>query len=141
LQDISIKRDIEAAGQCVRVLTVHAAKGLEGKIVLLPDTCSTPGSRFDPKIFELGDEHAPLLAWSPRAEADCGPIAPQRTRARDDNAEEYRRLLYVALTRAEERLYIMGFHGSRGPDADCWYEMVKKCMQERMQDVPAFWAE
>ena len=139
LQDISIKRDMEAAGQCVRVLTVHAAKGLEGKIVLLPDTCSTPGSRFDPKIFELGDEHAPLLAWSPRAEADSGPIAPQRTRARDDNAEEYRRLLYVALTRAEERLYIMGFHGSRGPDADCWYEMVKKCMQDRMQDIPAFW--
>ncbi len=140
LQDISIKRDMEAAGQCVRVLTVHAAKGLEGKIVLLPDTCSAPGSRFDPNIYELGEEHAPLLAWSPRADADCGPLALQRARARDDNAEEYRRLLYVALTRAEERLYIMGFHGARGPDADCWYNMVSRCMQDRMQDVPAFWA-
>ena len=140
LQDISIKRDMEAAGQCVRVLTVHAAKGLEGKIVLLPDTCSAPGSRFDPKIFELGEDHAPLLAWSPRAEADCGPLALRRASARDDNAEEYRRLLYVALTRAEERLYIMGFHGARKPDADCWYEMVKKCMQARMEDAPALWA-
>ena len=141
LQDISIKRDMEAASQCVRVLTVHAAKGLEGKIVLLPDTCSTPGSRFDPKIFELGDEHAPLLAWSPKTAADCGPIADQRTRARDDSAEEYRRLLYVALTRAEERLYIMGFHGAKRPDADCWHEMVRKTMQDRMEDVPAFWAK
>ena len=139
LQDISIKRDMEAAGQCVRVLTVHAAKGLEGKIVLLPDTCSTPGSRFDPKIFELGDDHAPLLAWSPRSGADCGPIAIERARARGDGAEEYRRLLYVALTRAEERLYIMGFHGAKGPEADCWYEMVKRTMQGRMEDAPAFW--
>ena len=141
LQDISIKRDMEAAGPCVRVLTVHAAKGLEGKIVLLPDTCSTPGSRFDPKIFELGEDHAPLLAWSPRADADCGPLVAQRARARDDNGEEYRRLLYVALTRAEERLYIMGFHGARGPDADCWYDMVKRTMRDRMQDAPALWAQ
>ena len=42
--------------------------------------------------------------------------------------EEYRRLLYVALTRAEERLYIAGFHGAKGPDPGCWAEMIEAAL-------------
>ena len=37
--DISVKRDMEASGDSVRVMTIHAAKGLEAPIVFLPDTC------------------------------------------------------------------------------------------------------
>ena len=139
LTDVSIKRDMEAASDSVRVLTVHASKGLEAKIVILPDTCSAPGSRFDPKLFELGDADNPLLAWSPRAETDCGPLTELRTRARDGRTEEYHRLLYVAATRAEERLYFMGQHGMRGPDAGCWYEMIRASLAPSLTEHVAPW--
>ena len=139
LQDVNIKRDMEAAGEAVRVLTAHAAKGLEAKIVFLPDTCSAPGSRFDPKIFELDSDTGPLLVWSPSSKLDCVSTTPLREAARNDSAEEYRRLLYVAMTRAEERLYVMGFHGTRGPDKGCWYEMIERTLADDMASVPAPW--
>ena len=139
LQDVNIKRDMEAAGEAVRVLTAHAAKGLEAKIVFLPDTCSAPGSRFDPKIYELEGEGGPLLVWSPSSKLDCEGTSPLRERARDDMAEEYRRLLYVAMTRAEERLYVMGFNGVKGPDKGCWYDMIERTLADQMETVPAHW--
>ena len=45
--DISVKRDMEASGDSVRVMTIHAAKGLEAPIVFLPDTCAAPSGRHD----------------------------------------------------------------------------------------------
>ena len=54
--DLSIKRDMEAAGDAVRVMTVHAAKGLEAKILFLPDTCAVPSGRHDPALFDLEDD-------------------------------------------------------------------------------------
>jgi ATP-dependent helicase/nuclease subunit A len=84
--EYSIKRDMETGGDAVRVMTVHAAKGLEAKIVFLPDTCSVPSPRHDPKVFTLrthvlGEE---TIAWSPGKDQDCGPIAAARARARED---------------------------------------------------------
>jgi len=101
--EYSIKRDMETGEAAVRVMTVHAAKGLEAKIVFLPDTCGMPSPRHDPKIFKLatkvpGEE---TIAWSPRKELDCAMIETARERVREATMEEYRRLLYVALTRAE----------------------------------------
>ena len=68
--EYSIKRDMETGEDAVRVMTVHAAKGLEAKIMFLPDTCGVPSPRHDPKIFTLstnvpGEE---TIAWSPRKE-------------------------------------------------------------------------
>jgi ATP-dependent helicase/nuclease subunit A len=141
--EYSIKRDMETGGGTVRVMTVHAAKGLEAKIVFLPDTCGVPAPGHDPKIFKLatnvpGEE---TIAWSPGKDQDCGSIAAARARAREDSMEEYRRLLYVALTRAEERLYIAGFHGEKKPAAGCWAEMIEAALANEpgIERVPAFW--
>ena len=115
--DVSIKRDMEAAGDAVRVMTVHAAKGLEAKIVFLPDTCGAPTGRHDPKVFALTeneDADDASLVWSPKMDADPAPVARARDKLREAARNEHRRLLYVALTRAEERLYIAGFVGERG---------------------------
>ncbi|MBE7248583.1 MAG: PD-(D/E)XK nuclease family protein [Actinomycetospora chiangmaiensis] len=127
-QSLSIKRDMEAAGDAVRVMTVHAAKGLEAKIVFLPDTCAAPTGRHDPKLFALAAARAndpSLLAWSPKREHDPPGVAAARAALRQAALEEHRRLLYVAMTRAEERLYIAGFHGKNGRAEGCWYDMIE----------------
>ena len=61
--DAAIKRDMEAESDGVRVMTVHAGKGLEAPIVFLPDTCSAPNGRHDPKLTRL----APAQARRPAA--------------------------------------------------------------------------
>ena len=135
--DISIKRDMEAAGGAVRVMTVHAAKGLEAKIVFLPDCCGAPSGRFDPKIFALEDFSGPAsLIWSPRAKEDPPAAAKARAQQQAAAQDEHRRLLYVALTRAEERLYVAGFHGERGPAEGCWHAMIRAALADRLQELP-----
>ncbi|MCC2097474.1 MAG: double-strand break repair helicase AddA [Hyphomicrobiales bacterium] len=133
---LEIKRDMEGAGDAVRVMTVHAAKGLEAKIVFLPDTCSAPGGGRAPEIVDLpagGAESAcesDLFVWRRRQEDDPAAILPVLAERKRLEEEEHRRLLYVALTRAEERLYIGGFHGVSGPAAGCWYNMVETSLGE-----------
>lgn len=127
--DVSIKRDMEAAGDAVRVMTVHAAKGLEAKIVFLPDTCGAPSGRHDPKIFALGETDEAALAWSMNMGADPPAITQARERLREAARDEHRRLLYVALTRAEERLYVAGFHGAGGRAAGCWYDLIRDALE------------
>ena len=140
--DLEIKRDMEAAGESIRVMTVHAAKGLEAKIVFMPDTCQIPSDRFDPKLFALSpDGNRTFLAWSGHKAEDCAAVAQARARGRDERMNEYRRLLYVAMTRAEERLYIMGYHGAREPPDECWREMIWNALRDDLVEAPAFWSE
>ena len=141
--EYSIKRDMEGAEDAVRVMTVHAAKGLEAKIVFLPDSCGVPSSRHDQRVFSLetkvlGEQ---IVAWSPRKDLDCEATAAARGKARDAATDEYRRLFYVALTRAEERLYVAGFHGAKGPGLGCWAKMIEAALANEagIQTVPAFW--
>jgi ATP-dependent helicase/nuclease subunit A len=141
--EYSIKRDMEGAEDAVRVMTVHAAKGLEAKVVFLPDTCRVPSPRHDPRVFAL-DTKVPgkqTIGWSPRRDLDCEAIAAARGKARVAARDEYRRLLYVASTRAEERLYIAGFHSAKGPDPGCWAKMIEAALANEagIQTVPAFW--
>ncbi len=146
--DSSIKRDMEGPGDAVRVMTVHAAKGLESKIVFLPDTCSVPSASLEPTIFDLnagtdlnaGIDLPPVLVWSPQKTDDPTPVAAVRQRARQATMREYRRLLYVALTRAEERLYIAGFFKAAKPAPDCWNSMIEQAFTEAdAVDVPSCW--
>ena len=141
--DISIKRDMEASGDSVRVMTVHAAKGLEASIVFLPDTCSGPSGRFDPRLFALegtAPNEPPLIVWSPRAASDPPAVAAEREEVRAAAAGEHRRLLYVAMTRAAERLIVAGFHGPRGPARDCWHDMVRAGLEEAGGQFASPWS-
>ena len=119
--DLSVKRDLEAVQNAVRVMTVHAAKGLEAKIVFLPDTCGAPSGKHDPSLFTLTSKDRSLLIWSRGKDSDPQEVAIAREAYRLAECAEHQRLLYVALTRAEERLYISGFHGRNGPAEGCWY--------------------
>ena len=137
--EASVKRDLEAAGDVVRVMTVHAAKGLEGKIVFLPDTTGAATGRYDPDIvlLEEGDFDTPV--WRKSRKDDPPHVGAAVERARIDQDREHRRLLYVAMTRAEERLYICGFRGKTEPHPSCWYNIVRAALESGMESVPASW--
>ncbi len=121
-----VKREPEGAGNAVRIITVHGAKGLQAPLVILPDTTSLP-KEDDPLLWapdpETGVE-VPL--WAPRKELKCEAAERIREAALARKAEEYNRLLYVALTRAEDRLVVCGWQPGRGdtPEAS-WYARVQ----------------
>ncbi len=122
-----IKRDMEGAGDAVRVMTVHAAKGLEAKIVFLPDTCSSPGGGPAPALAHMHGEdgQSELFIWRKNKIEDPVAVAAPLQNLAQAETEEHRRLLYVAMTRAEERLYVGGFHGARKPAPESWYRMIE----------------
>lgn len=118
-EDIQIKRQMDAAGDRIRVMTVHGAKGLEAPIVILPDTTDrTPG----PKQEILTTGAVPV--WKPRKEADPPEVAEMRAEAVAAETREFRRLLYVALTRAESWLIVAGA-GRITDSGENWYHMVR----------------
>jgi ATP-dependent helicase/nuclease subunit A len=113
-----IKRDLEEGGAAVRVMTVHGSKGLQAPIVILPDTRRPPQARR--KL--LWDDGRVL--WPPSAAARdplCTALAEAERAAM---LREYRRLLYVALTRAEDRLIVCGWDGKTAAPEGCWYDLV-----------------
>ena len=115
-----IKRDPEQGDRDeVRVMTVHGAKGLQAPIVMMPDTMAKP--RTGSEI--LWTEGAPL--WPPTQSQANELCRTLREQAKRRDADEHRRLLYVAMTRAEDRLYVCGWRGERKPPDDCWYNLVR----------------
>ncbi len=116
-----IKRDLDQSRRReVRILTVHASKGLQAPIVYLPDTTRVP--RDAERLFAGDGDEARL--WLPRADDANEAASAWRAAARERMLEEQNRLLYVAMTRAEDRLYVGGWVGSKKPDRGCWYERI-----------------
>ena len=117
-----VKRDMEHAGGAVRVMTIHGAKGLEAPIVVVPDTTQVP----------VNEQRAPLLYtkdcvfFAVRKELEVPAVATAKDDAHDREMEEYRRLLYVALTRARDWLIVAGYE-MKQPDVhpQSWYPMLK----------------
>jgi ATP-dependent helicase/nuclease subunit A len=103
--EVTVKRRAEEAADQVRVMTVHGAKGLEAPIVILPDAAARQEGRTAPEILALDGG---LAAWRARRD-DCPPaLAAAEAARRAEAAEENRRLLYVALTRAQSWLIVGG---------------------------------
>ncbi|HIJ62605.1 MAG TPA: double-strand break repair helicase AddA, partial [Rhodospirillaceae bacterium] len=132
---MEIKRDMEAAGGAVRIMTVHGAKGLQAPIVFLPDTLQVP--RKSRKLVTLEEDG--LMLWAPAAddqEAVCRAARAAEAVRRD---QEYRRLLYVAMTRAEDRLYICGWAGRQAPPDGSWYRLVESALADPAETVADPW--
>ena len=123
---VEIKRDLEQEERnAVRVMTVHGAKGLQAPIVFLPDTLSAPtkGARF--LWAGQTDDADGLLLWPPSRAFHETVADHERERVKLKDRREYRRLLYVAMTRAEDRLIVCGWKGKKSEPEDCWYHLVK----------------
>ncbi len=135
-----IKRQMDAARNEVRVMTVHGAKGLEAPIVFLVDDGSQPRAHVHrPQIFSHwpdGTHGLPVLFWGARAKKDQTDLQRQLLDTSDvDAMSEYRRLLYVGMTRAEDRLIICGKQGKRAMSDDNWYRRVETTLKPGMQTV------
>ncbi len=130
--DTDIKRDMEITRNEVRVMTVHGAKGLEAPVVFLADTTATPveTQRLHLIHWAAGNQasDAPsLTVWAGRKADDPAVAATARTEMQRDTDDEYRRLLYVAMTRAADRLIIGGCQPGNRKDIlpSSWYALVR----------------
>jgi ATP-dependent helicase/nuclease subunit A len=138
-----IKRDMEIARDEVRVMTVHGAKGLEAPTVILADTTTPPAGppQRQPRLLGLPDSgNAGTLdyfVWAAAKATDSEPVSKARDRARSETENEYRRLLYVAMTRAIDRLIVCGFEGERAPPEGCWYDLVHDALASESAQEPA----
>jgi len=137
--DQELKREMDGGTGEVRVMTVHGAKGLEAPVVFLPDTTQTP-SKSGP-VIRVETGYA-----IPTSSKQLPPVLEKyKEAAKAKRSQEYLRLLYVAMTRAESRLVLCGYKiGNRktGMDKGCWYEDMAAAfdtLETRTLDLP--WGE
>jgi ATP-dependent helicase/nuclease subunit A len=128
---VEIKRDLEhGEPEAVRIITVHGAKGLQAPIVFLPDTVQTPQHPSGLIWSTLGEDDDAVPLWPPRTTFNDPVVEAARERRRRSDMEEYRRLLYVAMTRARDRLIVCGWlnrnaaRSGLAPD-ESWYGLIR----------------
>ena len=154
-----VKRDMEMVRDEVRVMTVHGAKGLEANTVILADTTTPPTGPRDPRLLTLARVHDPekhvldpdrgwepvfgqdhaqkQIVWATARSEDVAAMADARGKAQADARDEYRRLLYVAMTRAAERLIVCGVKGANKIPDGCWYQLVDDALNSDCVSEPA----
>ncbi|WP_375641306.1 double-strand break repair helicase AddA [Bartonella sp. CM100XJJH] len=129
-----IKREFEQNNEEIRIMTVHAAKGLEAAIVFLVD----PGSaiwhpQHAPHLLKVPLNNAQwngkqAFIWRPNEKFDTKLSKQAISHLKERAEEEYRRLLYVGMTRAEDRLFICGYKGQK-TQSHTWLQLVKKALE------------
>jgi ATP-dependent helicase/nuclease subunit A len=144
--DTEIKRDMEISRDEVRVMTVHGAKGLEAPVVFLIDTTSSPSDTQRLNLIRLPSGNAApgsvaAMVWAGRKADDPRVVEQARATMIEDTEDEYRRLLYVAMTRAADRLIVGGcLPGNRNEvRPHSWYDLIRKGLESSdlaMQLVP-----
>lgn len=134
--DLEVKRDMEITRDEVRVMTVHGAKGLEASVVFLVDTTTSPSDTQRLKLINLptgnADPHASgVVVWAGRKADDPPPVVAARAAMIGDTEDEYRRLLYVAMTRAADRLIVGGClpGNMRSVRPLSWYDLITKGLE------------
>ena len=129
LSEIEVKREQEdrsgRPGGDVRVMTAHGAKGLEAPIVFLPDTTTRAGAMGGPLL----DAEDGGFLWAPRKADDCPASEIARTAREQASAHESLRLLYVALTRARDRLVICGVKTQDRFYKGSWHEIAARAFE------------
>ena len=143
--DTEVKRDMEITRNEVRVMTVHGAKGLEAPVVFLVDTTTSPSDTQRLRLIHLPQGNAApnahgVTIWAGRKAEDPVGVAAARQAMLDDTEDEYRRLLYVAMTRAADRLVIGGcMPGNRNAIRPLsWYDLIDKGLRNSGLKVEEF---
>ena len=132
--DLEVKRDMEISRDEVRVMTVHGAKGLEAPVVFLVDTTSSPSDTQRLRLIGLPkDQGRPgVVVWAGKKADDPDGVATARAAMLSETEHEYRRLLYVAMTRAADRLVVGGCMPGNMNNVRplCWYDLIGKGLEK-----------
>lgn len=132
VSEAEVKRELsDDGGGQVRIMTVHGSKGLQAPIVFVAEQRRQKPNR--PGLFWLGDE-MDLPVWVARRELDVDVTTTARGEIDQRGQEEENRLLYVALTRAEDRLYVCGWRGEKNTAQASWHDYVSDAVTAMLVD-------
>jgi len=133
---VDVQRDPGAPANEVRVMTVHGAKGLEAPVVILADATADPArlgrTPLTVSVPVEGAGTAPLVR--PKKEERGPPFDAIIAAEEQADAEEHLRLLYVAMTRAADRLIVSGVmpkarkDGADPRPANSWHVIVERAI-------------
>lgn len=124
-----VKRELEEAGDAVRIMTVHGSKGLQAPIVFMPDTVRPRRKLEGEKLLWPNKSGMDVPVFNPSKPACPSILSSAQEELERKMDEEYRRLLYVAMTRAEERLYVGAYVNKQKPGKEgktpYWHEDIR----------------
>ncbi len=138
-----IKREFDQKNDEIRIMTVHAAKGLEAPIVILVD----PGTKsfntsFRPTVMNIDmGTFSPAFIWQPTLADGSNLTKTILEEIRKKAEQEYRRLLYVGMTRAEDRLLICGYRTFNAKSNHTWMNMALESLQDTCTQISTPWGE
>ncbi|MWD29629.1 double-strand break repair helicase AddA, partial [Aquicoccus sp. SCR17] len=121
--DLEIKRQMDSAGDRIRVMTVHGAKGLEAPLVILPDC-----ARRQPRAQQGLLPAAGTALWSVPAASRPRLMDEAAEARREAERAERERLLYVAMTRAEKWLIVAAAGEIGKAEEDSWYNRISTAL-------------
>ena len=130
--ETDLKREMSQESEHVRILTVHGAKGLQAPVVIMPDTTriqTSPKNDKSKRLLWPSDTGLDIPLWTPHSNMEFDLYKASKKRIEEKENQEYQRLLYVAMTRAEDRLYIGGYSKKRKPREDSWYFDIKRGLE------------
>ena len=125
----------QLTAEAVEIMTIHAAKGLEFPVVILPNLDRGFRSDQEPFIDDLlGIGFRPADPEKNYKQSDPGATQLMRVRAKNKTEAEEQRLFYVATTRARDRLVLSGTADKRG-NATCWLNWLFDALE--ISDIPS----
>ena len=103
-------------------------------IVILADTTTPPAGpgQRQPRLLDLATKGSGTpghFVWAGPKANDVVAVAEARERVQRENEDEHGRLLYVAMTRAIDRLIVCGAEGERKPLPGCWWNLVSGALR------------
>lgn len=135
-RDVTIRRELSERAAGVRVMTVHGAKGLEAPIVILADATAKPvGTQLSRSVY-VANGGAPVLVHLAKGDGAIPEIGDIRGASSESQMAEYWRRLYVAMTRAEDELYLTGAVTEKGKLDGTWYEAVGEALAPHAAELP-----
>jgi len=131
-QSQEIKRDSsDSSHNHIRIMTVHGSKGLQAPVVILPDSAESGKSKVESLLW--GDH---LVLLRPNQLYDTPETKTLKAKGDEELEHEGRRLLYVALTRAQDHLYVGGWISGKEISENCWYRVIQKALGIESQIPP-----
>lgn len=126
--NVEVRSDSYPSSQ-IRLMTVHASKGLQSPIVILCDTTSVPNNK---KNFFFSEDSKLFFSYN----SLNTPRILKKIKEQEQNKDfqEYLRLLYVAMTRAEDYLIVCGYQKDNKIPDYCWYNLINHSMSDLTHD-------